>query len=125
MVISIKSYKQLDVWNKGIDIVDKVYEFTKTFPKDEQYGLASQMRRAAVSVPSNIAEGFSRGHTPEYIQFIKIALGSLAELETQFVIAQRRKYLNKRLSDGLADDIDHEGKMLMNLIKSLEKRRNS
>ncbi len=121
--MTLKSYKELDVWQKGIEIVDKVYALTKLFPKDEQYGLASQMRRSAVSVPSNVAEGFSRSHTPEYIQFVRIALGSLAELDTQFTIACRRSYVDEKSIDDLTENMDHEARMLMNLIKSLEKRR--
>lgn len=119
--MKVKTYKELDVWSKAIEIADIVYDLTTNFPKDEQYGLALQMRRSAVSVPSNIAEGFSRGHTAEYIQFSRIALGSLAELETQFTIACRRDYINSESVDKLAEYMNHEARMLMNLIKSLKK----
>jgi four helix bundle protein len=85
--MKIKSYKELDVWKKGIEIVDMVYTMTGTFPKEERYGLTTQMQRAAVSIASNIAEGFARQHTKEYQQFCYIALGSCAELETQLIIA--------------------------------------
>jgi four helix bundle protein len=122
-LMAIKSYKELDVWKKAIIIVDQIYSLTSKFPKDEQYILAAHMRRSAISIPSNIAEGCSRGHTPEYIQFLRIALGSLAELETQFTIAGGRGYINGDAINGLSENIDHEARMLMNLIKSLEKKR--
>ena len=86
--MGIKSYKDLDVWNKGIEIVDLVYDITAKFPKEEKYGLAAHMQKAAISIPSNIAEGHARQHTREYQQFCHIALGSCAELATQLTIAQ-------------------------------------
>lgn len=85
----LNSYRELNVWQKGIDLVEGIYGLTKRFTKEEIYGLTSQMRRAAVSIPSNIAEGYSRKHRQEYIQFIKIAYGSGAELETQLLIAKK------------------------------------
>lgn len=123
--MTLKSYKELDVWQKGVEIVDKIYSLTVTFPKEEQYGLTAQMCRSAVSVPSNIAEGFSRSHTPEYVQFLRIALGSLAELDTQSTIAHRRKYMDGNSADELAENMDHEARMLMSLIKSLKNRKDS
>jgi len=117
--MKIKSYKELDIWKKGIEIVDVVYKMTGKFPKEERYGLASQMQRAAVSIASNIAEGFARQHTKEYQQFCYIALGSCAELETQLIIAQRRNYVSSEAFSELEDYLDHESRMLMNLIKSL------
>lgn len=92
--MKIKSYRELDVWKKGIEIVDLVYAVTSKFPKEERYGLGTHMQRTAVSIPSNIAEGFSRQQTKEYQQFCYIALGSCAELETQMIIANRRNYLS-------------------------------
>jgi four helix bundle protein len=117
--MKIKSYKELDVWKKGIEIVDVVYKMTGKFPKEERYGLTTQMQRAAVSIASNIAEGFARQHTKEYQQFCYIALGSCAELETQLIIAQRRNYVSSEAFSELEDYLDHESRMLMNLIKSL------
>lgn len=90
--MKITSYKELIVWKKAIDLVKEVYLLTEKFPKDELYGLVSQMQRAAVAIPSNIAEGYLRGHRKEYIQFLLIALGSAAELETQILIC---KSINK------------------------------
>lgn len=116
---AIRSYKDLDVWNRGIEIVDYVYALTDKFPIEERYGLAAHMHRTATSIPSNIAEGFSRRHRREYQQFCYIALGSCAELETQCIIAKRRTYANDAECAQLSELLDHESKMLMNLIKRL------
>jgi four helix bundle protein len=117
--VKVKDYKDLKVWQKGIEIVDKIYAATSRFPKDEVYGLITQMRKAAVSVPTNIAEGFVRHHTKEYKQFLHISLGSCAELDTQLIIADRRKYLKKNDLEELTEDINHETRMLVNLINKL------
>ena len=89
----IKSYTDLLVWQKSMELVKEVYVITKTFPKEEIYGLTSQMRRASVSIPSNIAEGFMRQHKPEMIQFLFISLGSCGELHTQLVIAKELGFI--------------------------------
>lgn len=117
--MKVKSYKELKVWNKGLEITDKVYEASAKFPKEETYGLSAQIQRAAVSIPSNIAEGFMRQHTKEYVQFLHIALGSCAELETQLIISGRRGYLTQDVLKILQEEIDHQSRMLMNLIKTL------
>ncbi|MDA1169412.1 MAG: four helix bundle protein [bacterium] len=83
------SYKDLIVWQKSIDLVAELYEFTKKFPREEVYGITSQMRRSAISIPSNIAEGRNRGTKKDYLNFLRIAYGSGAELETQLVICKR------------------------------------
>lgn len=88
--MTITHYKELIVWQKSIDLVDEIYKITRQFPKTEQYALASQMQRSAVSIPSNIAEGQTRNHLPEYIQFLGIAYASAAELETQPIISKRQ-----------------------------------
>lgn len=119
--MKVKSYKELNIWEKGVEIVDHVYEITEKFPKKELYTLTSQMQRSAIGIPSNIAEGFARGHTAEYGQFLRMALGSCAELETQLVIAHRRNYTTQREILSLQEDLDHESRMIMNLIKSLSK----
>lgn len=85
-----ESYKDLIVWQKAISLADYVYSLTLTFPNQERFGLSSQMQRAAVSIPSNIAEGFDRNHASEFLQFLGIAYGSSAELETQLLIAEKR-----------------------------------
>lgn len=85
----IKSYRDLEIWQEGMQLVDQMYQLTSRFPKDETYGMISQIRRAAVSIPVNIAEGYARQHRNEYRQFLHITLGSIAELETLGTIAQR------------------------------------
>jgi len=87
--MQVKSYKDLIVWQKAMDLVEMVYQVTRSFPKDELYGLTNQLRRAAVSVPSNIAEGQAHNSTAEFRNFLSIAHGSLAEVETQLLIAER------------------------------------
>ena len=117
--VKVKDYKDLKVWQKGIEIVDKVYAITASFPKDELYGLVNQMRRAAVSIPSYIVEGFVRQHNKEYKQLLYISLGSSAELDTQLIIAHRRNYIAKNKLEDLAEDINHESRMLVSLINRL------
>ena len=114
--MKVKDYKDLRVWQKGIEIVDKIYSATYRFPKNELYGLVSQMRKAAVSISSNIAEGFVRHHAKEYKQFLYISLGSCAELDTQLIIAYRRNYITEEELTELAEDINHEMRMLVSLI---------
>lgn len=113
------SFKELIVWQKSRIFVVKAYEATKDFPKDEMYGLRNQLRRAAVSIPSNIAEGHRRGTSKEFIQFLKIARGSLAESETQIILSNDLKYINDEVSNQLLDDIDEIGRILNGLISSL------
>ena len=117
--VKVTSYKDLEVWRKGIEIVDRVYTITNGFPETERYGLVTQMQRAAVSIPSNIAEGFARQHVGEYRQFLYVSLGSCAELETQLHIAQRREYASKEDVANVEEMLDHESRMLMSLIKRL------
>ena len=99
--------------------MDKVYLITGNFPKDELYVLTGQMRRAAVSIPSNIAEGFARRHTKEYRQFLYFSLGSCAELDTPLVIANRRHYITDDKLQEIAELLNHEGRMLSTLIGRL------
>ena len=116
-----KPHKKLDVWKKSIELVQKIYELTKTLPKIEEYGLTNQMRRAAISIPANISEGAARQTKKEFIQFLHMAQGSLSELDTHIEIAQRLGYVNEvslRELSALMNDID---KMLTGLIKSLKR----
>lgn len=117
--MKVKDYKDLRVWQKGIEIVDKIYSISDSFPKEELYGLVIQMRKAAVSIPSNVAEGFVRHHPKEYKQFLYISLGSCAELDTQVIIAHRRNYITKKSLEELVEDINHETRMLVSLINKL------
>ncbi|MHB8918536.1 MAG: four helix bundle protein, partial [Desulfocucumaceae bacterium] len=90
----MESYKELEVWQKAITLVIELYKLTKCFPQEERYGLISQIQRAGVSVPANIAEGWGRGSTKEYIQYLRVSRGSLAELETHLIIAQKLNYIS-------------------------------
>ncbi len=107
----IKSYRDLQIWQKAVDLAVHVYQITETFPKSEVYGLANQMRRAAVSVASNIAEGHSRSQA-ELSHFLSIARGSLAELETQIEIAKRIDYLSPTQNTQLLDETDILGRQI-------------
>lgn len=89
----IRNFRDLNIWKLGMEIVEDIYRLTKRFPPNEVYGLTAQMRRSAVSIPANIAEGFARNYNKEYRQFLYMSLGSCAELETHIEIAQRLKYL--------------------------------
>ncbi|MDO8465957.1 MAG: four helix bundle protein [Gallionella sp.] len=115
----IESYRSLLVWQKSVDFVVLVYQLLGMFPKNEQYGLTSQMQRAAVSIPSNIAEGKERQSDRYFARFIAIALGSLAELETQLLIAQRLGYLGESGLQAATTQADEIRKMLRSLHKKL------
>ena len=93
--MSLNSYKDLKIWIKGIELVELIYKVSNNFPRNEQYGLTGQLRRSAVSVPSNIAEGWGRGYNANFLQFIKIARGSLYEVETQLIIANKIQLINQ------------------------------
>ena len=116
----IKSFKELKVWQKGIEIVKDIYRITGSFPREEVYGLTAQMRRSAVSIPSNIAEGFKRFHTKEYVQFLHIALGSVAELETQVIISKELGFIDEAELQNLSEKIDHLSKMMSSLLNKMK-----
>lgn len=113
----ITSFKGLDIWKKGIELVKEICSATGKFPNAELYGLASQIRRAAVSIPSNTAEGFRRRHSKEFKHFLNIALGSAAELETQIIISKELCYLENE--ERRLELIDHISRMIANLLKRL------
>lgn len=115
----IKSFRDLTIWKDGIKLVKNIYEITKTFPNSEIYGLTSQIRRATVSVPSNIAEGHTRRHTAEFKHFLFIALGSLAEVETQIVIAAELGYIDKEPKESVIQNIEVLSKQIRSLISKL------
>lgn len=116
----ITNFRDLDVWQKGIEIVKDVYRAVEGFPRQEMFGLSSQMQRSAVSIPSNVAEGFNRFHNKEYKHFLYIALGSCAELETQIEIASELNYMSLETKSSLLENLDHETRMLRNLVKKLD-----
>ena len=122
MDTQIKSFRDLVVWQKAMDLVELVYAITKQFPSDERYALTSQIKRASVSVPSNIAEGYGRHSTADYIRFLQIALGSLYELQTQLVLASRLEFIEKSSIDNADRLCSEVEKMLVVLIKKLNAR---
>lgn len=115
----MNSFKDLIVWQKSIELVVLIYQITEIFPKAEIYGLTSQVRRAAVAIPSNIAEGQRRGHILEYIQFLRIAYGSGAELETQLLISLKIAYLPREDFEKASLLLDEVMRMLTVLIRKL------
>ena len=115
----VSSYKDLLVWQRSMDLVETIYRTTTKFPPVEQWGLISQMRRAAVSVPSNIAEGYGRQATGEYRHHLSMGRGSLLELETQVLLCRRLKYLEAADADALLAEIEEISKMLASLISKL------
>lgn len=115
-----KNHKDLEAWKQSMDLVDAVYRTTKTFPAEELYGLTNQMRRAAVSIPSNIAEGAARASKKEFTQFLYIALGSLSELETQTTISKRLGYLGQE--GELLHRTETARKLLLGLIRYLKEK---
>ncbi|MCC6683959.1 MAG: four helix bundle protein [Bacteroidia bacterium] len=115
----MKTHKDLDIWKEGIQLVLLVYEITRQFPKEEQFILTFQMRKAAVSVPSNIAEGAARNSNAQYIQFVNIALASLAELETQSIMSNLLGYCEEKV---LLDPIEAQRRKMLNFIKYLESK---
>ena len=117
--MKVVHYKDLTVWHKTIDLTTEIYRITKKLPKDELYGLTNQMRRAAVSIPSNIAEGNGRASTGDYVRFLTIARGSVAEVETQLYICVRLNYLSQE-DIGVASSLLNEIEQMLNsMIKKL------
>ena len=122
MKATSQNYRDLQVWQKGIALVKEIYLLTEKFPKQETYGLASQIQRAAVSVPSNIAEGQARDSEREFHRFLRIALGSLAEIDTQLELAKQLAYINVNESSTANKLVLELRKMLYGLINSLGKK---
>ena len=116
----IHSHKELKVWQKSMDLVIETYKLTEKFPQREIYALASQMRRAAVSIPSNIAEGRSRSSRKDFVHFNRIAYGSLTELETQLLIAKRLLFINEKDCNEALSLVTEVSKMLHSMIRKLE-----
>ncbi len=119
MSVQIKSFRDLVVWQKAMSLVERVYAITKQFPADERYALTSQLKRAAVSVPSNIAEGYGRNSSADYIRFLQIALGSLYEMQTQLELACRLGFVEKDEFRSASELCTEIGKMLVSLIAKL------
>ena len=117
----MKNYKELEVWKKSVGLALDLYKTTNEFPSSEKFGLTAQIRRAATSVPANIAEGWGRGTTKEYIQFLLIARGSLMEVETHVIISRGLNFLTERQSGDVQTQIQEVGRMLNGLIQALRK----
>ena len=115
----MKTHKELNVWKDSIEMVVEIYGITKHFPKEEMYGLTSQIRRAAVSVPANISEGAARNYTREFIRFLRIAQASLSEVETLMIISLRLSYLDENLFKTIQGKIFKVNAQLSGLIKSI------
>lgn len=118
----IKSHRDLIVWQRAMESVTEIYEATSGFPTTEKYGLTSQLRRAAVSIPSNIAEGYGRGTSQDYLRFLRVARGSLFEVDTQLMIALRMGYLDRGVHQQVENKLAETGRVLAGLIKSIESR---
>lgn len=117
--MQIKTYKDLIVWQKAMLLTIEIYRLTASLPRAELYGLSSQMRRCAVSIPSNIAEGFQRGHRPEQAQFMQVAYGSSAELETQLELCKTLGYLTPEHTQAAEELLQEVGRMLNTIIQKL------
>lgn len=119
---SIESYRDLKVWQRGVDLTERIYAATQPFPVEERFGLVAQLRRAAVSIPSNIAEGWGRMSTGDFIRFLSIARGSLTEVETQVIVAHRLGFIDDQTRRQVLKETTVESKMLRALIRSLERK---
>ena len=117
---TVKSYRDLIVWQKSIELVERVYFCTRLFPKEEIYGIVSQMRKAAVSIASNIAEGHGRHSTGEYCHFLGISRGSLYELETQLIVSNKVGYLSEMEFNSMLETCEEISRLLNGLLKSLK-----
>jgi four helix bundle protein len=118
----MRPHENLEVWKRSVDLVTRIYGVTKSFPSDERFGLTSQIRRAAVSIPANIAEGAARQSTKEFLQFISIAQGSSSELETELLIAVNLEYLTRADFEEVMIEIDSVARMMIGLAKHLRSR---
>ncbi|MBK1988248.1 four helix bundle protein [Sphaerospermopsis aphanizomenoides BCCUSP55] len=118
----IQSYRDLKVWQEAMNLAESCYRITKTFPKEETYGMTSQIRRAAVSIPANIAEGYGRKTRGEYIQFLYIAQGSLKELETHLLLAMRVEIDSSQAIPTLLNQCESVGKLLLFIINALQNK---
>ena len=123
MNTTFKSYRDLDVWQRSMRLAKRIYQVTQKFPGDERFGLTNQLRRAAVSVPSNLAEGHARFGAGEFSRFISITMGSVAEIETQILLSKDLGYITSEITQEVLGELDAIGKMLRGLAKSIQRRR--
>ena len=118
----INSYKDLIVWQKAVALVTSIYALTKSFPQEEKFGIVSQLNRASVSIPSNIAEGWGRESSKNYLQFLKIARGSVMETETLLVISKNLNYIDDSKYEGISQEIEEVSRILQGLINSIQQK---
>ena len=118
----MKTHKDLDIWKLGIELVEEIYKLCENYPNDERFGIVSQLKRAAISIPSNIAEGSARNSQKEFIQFCYISLGSLSEIETQLIISEKLKFLPQENLKKVLLNIETLRKKLLNFIKYLKRK---
>ncbi len=118
----INTYRNLIVWQKSVALVTAIYTLTKSFPQEEKFGIVSQLNRASVSIPSNIAEGWGRESSKNYLQFLRISRGSLMETETLLEISKNLKYINETDFKIISDNIEEVSKILQGLIKSVQQK---
>ncbi len=118
----VKDYRDLIVWQKAMELVETIYRTTTAFPREEIYGLTSQIRRAAISVPSNIAEGNGRNTTRDYVHVLGMAYGSIKEVETQVLISERLRYINSNRSDELVEMTGEIARLISGLMNSLNRK---
>jgi four helix bundle protein len=118
--MGMHNYRELKIWQRSMDFVVRIYEITAGFPKEEKYGLTSQLRRSAVSMPSNISEGAGRGTNPQFKRFLEISMGSANEAQTQLEVAARVKYIERLLADSLIDEAFQIYKMILAFYNSLK-----
>ncbi|MGQ0761252.1 MAG: four helix bundle protein [Acidobacteriota bacterium] len=123
MNTTFKSYRDLEVWQKAMRLAKRIYQLTQKFPSEERFGLTNQLRRAAVSVPSNLAEGHARFGAGEFSRFLSITMGSVAELETHILLSNDLGYVRADTANEILAELDAIGKMLRGLAKSIERRR--
>ena len=123
MNTTFKSYRDLDVWQRSMRLAKRVYQVTQKFPGDERFGLTNQLRRAAVSVPSNLAEGHARFGAAEFSRFTSITMGSVAEIETQILLSNDLSYITSEMTQEVLGELDAIGKMLRGLAKASQRRR--
>lgn len=123
MINPFKSYRDLEVSKRAMKLVKRIYQLTAKFPSEERFGLTNQIRRAAVSIPSNLAEGHARSGPAEFGRFISISMGSVAELETQIILSTDLSYSDDKPSSEILTELDEIGKMLRSLSKSIAARR--
>ena len=121
--MAIQNYRGLDVWQRGMDLIDEAYDVSELFPSSERFGMASQLQRASLSVPTNIAEGHGRSHRGDYLRFLSIARGSVCEVETLLLAAVRREYVTQERIAVAWDLCQRVGQMLLRLIESLQRTR--